>query len=86
MAGVEVAHAGIVATMDGDLQNDPGDLANMLAKLEAEKCDAVVGVRRRRRDSFVRRLSSRIGAPRPASTRARRTATSSSTAIRSFRR
>lgn len=61
MAGVEQARAPIVATMDGDLQNDPRDLPGMVARVEAGECDAVVGVRRRRQDSFTRRLSSRIG-------------------------
>jgi dolichol-phosphate mannosyltransferase len=61
MAGVEAARAPFIATMDGDLQNDPRDLAPMLHRLESEPCDAVVGVRRHRRDPFVRRLSSRVG-------------------------
>lgn len=61
MAGVEQARAPIVATMDGDLQNDPRDLPAMVARVEAGECDAVVGVRRKRQDSFTRRLSSRIG-------------------------
>jgi dolichol-phosphate mannosyltransferase len=61
MAGVEQARAAVVATMDGDLQNDPRDLPAMVDRVLAGECDAVVGVRRKRQDSFVRRLSSRIG-------------------------
>lgn len=61
MAGVEQARAGIVATMDSDMQNDPRDLPGMVARVEAGECDAVVGVRAQRRDSFTRRLSSKIG-------------------------
>ncbi len=61
MAGVEVARAAVVATLDGDMQNDPRDLPPMLARVAAGECDAVVGVRARRRDPFVRRASSRIG-------------------------
>lgn len=60
-AGVEQARAPIVATIDGDMQNDPRDLPGMLAKVEAGQCDAVVGVRRKRRDTFTRRASSKIG-------------------------
>ena len=61
MAGVEQARGPIVATMDGDMQNDPRDIPSMLARVESGECDAVVGVRAKRRDTFVRRASSRIG-------------------------
>ncbi len=61
LAGVEAARAPIVATMDGDQQNDPRDLPAMIERVAAGACDAVFGVRRRRQDTFVRRLSSRIG-------------------------
>jgi dolichol-phosphate mannosyltransferase len=61
LAGVEAARAPIVATMDGDMQNDPRDLPAMVQRVESGECDMVAGVRRRRQDSFVRRLSSRIG-------------------------
>ncbi|MFK7741346.1 MAG: glycosyltransferase [Planctomycetota bacterium] len=61
MAGVEQARAPIVATLDGDMQNDPADLPSMLAQVESGSCDAVVGVRARRRDTFVRRASSKVG-------------------------
>lgn len=61
MAGVEHARAPIVVTLDGDMQNDPRDLPAMIATVQSGAADAVVGVRRHRRDTFVRRLSSRIG-------------------------
>ncbi len=61
MAGVEQARAPIVVTLDGDMQNDPRDLPAMIALVEKGEADAVVGVRRNRRDTFVRRASSRIG-------------------------
>lgn len=61
MAGAEQARGPIVATMDGDMQNDPRDLPAMVARVAAGECDAVVGVRRKRQDSFSRRVSSRIG-------------------------
>ena len=61
LAGVERARADIVATMDGDLQNDPRDLPRMIAMVERGEADAVFGVRRKRQDSFRRRLSSKIG-------------------------
>ena len=61
MAGVEQARAAIVATIDGDMQNDPRDIPAMLARVEAREADAVVGVRRKRQDTFTRRVSSKIG-------------------------
>ena len=61
LAGVEQARAPIVATLDGDMQNDPRDIPPMLERVEKGECDAVVGVRANRQDTFVRRASSRIG-------------------------
>jgi glycosyltransferase involved in cell wall biosynthesis len=61
LAGVERAHAPLIATLDGDMQNDPRDLPAMLTAVETGEADAVVGVRRQRRDTLVRRISSRIG-------------------------
>jgi len=57
-AGAREARGRVIATLDADLQNDPADLPPLLAALE--DWDAVVGYRLRRRDSFVRRASSRI--------------------------
>ncbi len=57
-AGFRRARGGIVVTLDADLQNDPADIPGLLSDLEG--CDAVVGVRRRRRDSLMRRISSRV--------------------------
>jgi len=61
MAGVEAARAPIVTTVDGDMQNDPRDLPAMVARIESGEVDGVFGVRWRRQDTFVRRVSSRIG-------------------------
>ncbi len=49
-----------IGTLDGDLQNDPNDLPAMLGQLLSEEADMVTGWRRRRRDSLVRKASSRI--------------------------
>lgn len=57
-AGFKAARGEIVVTLDADLQNDPRDIPALLRALEG--CDAVVGYRRVRRDSWVRRVSSRI--------------------------
>jgi|JRYL01.1.fsa_nt_gb dolichol-phosphate mannosyltransferase len=61
VAGVEQARAPLIATLDGDMQNDPRDLPAMLARVEAGAVDAVFGVRAHRQDTFTRRLSSKIG-------------------------
>jgi len=57
-AGFRRARGAIVVTLDADLQNDPADIPRVLGELEG--CDAVVGRRSRRRDSLVRRVSSRV--------------------------
>lgn len=60
-AGIDVSHGSYIVTLDGDLQNDPADIPLMLAKLEAEKLDVVVGRRARRQDGFIlRKIPSRI--------------------------
>lgn len=58
-AGMRHARAPVLATLDADLQNDPADLPKMLAKLD-EGWDVVSGIRARRQDSWVRRVSSKI--------------------------
>jgi dolichol-phosphate mannosyltransferase len=56
--GIRGTHSPIIATLDGDLQNDPGDIPKMLSRLD--EYDFVSGMRVNRRDTFVRRVSSRI--------------------------
>ena len=57
-SGFLVAQGELVATLDGDGQSDPADLPRLLR--ERGDFDMVTGIRARRRDSFVRRASSRI--------------------------
>lgn len=57
-AGFKAARGEVIVTLDADLQNDPADIPRLLAALEG--CDAVVGYRQRREDSWARRASSRI--------------------------
>jgi glycosyltransferase involved in cell wall biosynthesis len=56
--GFRAARAPVVATLDGDLQNDPADLPEMAAYLK--EADMVCGVRAKRADNWVRRRSSAI--------------------------
>lgn len=58
-AGFDNAQGDYVLAMDGDLQHDPREIPNFLAKLE-EGYDVVSGWRAQRADSFVmRRIPSR---------------------------
>ncbi len=60
-AGIEQAKGQYIATLDGDLQNDPSDIMPMLAKLKSENLDIVMGVRANRQDnSLSRKLPSKI--------------------------
>jgi glycosyltransferase involved in cell wall biosynthesis len=57
-AGFRFARGGIVVTLDADLQNDPADIPRLLARMDAY--DVVSGVRTKRQDTWVRKVSSRI--------------------------
>ena len=60
MAGIDHASGDVIVSMDADLQNDPEDIPNLLAKLE-EGFDLVSGWRRDRKDAAIRRnLVSRV--------------------------
>ena len=51
--GFQASRGKVIATLDGDLQNDPADLPRMLAELAT--CDMVCGVRVGRKDTWVRK-------------------------------
>ena len=53
-AGIDNARGRVLVTMDGDLQNDPDDIAMLLAKIE-EGYDIVVGWRHKRQDKLITR-------------------------------
>jgi glycosyltransferase involved in cell wall biosynthesis len=58
-AGIDAASGDLVATLDGDRQNDPADILPLARRLLAEDLDLVVGWRKNRRDGFIlRRLPS----------------------------
>lgn len=56
--GILNTAAPLIATLDGDLQNDPADLPRLIA--EIQNVDFVCGVRAKRKDSWVRRVSSKV--------------------------
>ncbi len=63
-SGIEAARAPVVGTLDGDGQNDPADLPDLLRRLQ--RADAppglamVMGRRSRRKDTAWKRLGSRL--------------------------
>jgi dolichol-phosphate mannosyltransferase len=60
-AGIEAATGKYIATIDGDLQNDPSDILMMIEKLEVENMDIIAGERKNRKDGMVlRKIPSKI--------------------------
>ena len=59
MAGIDYAKGDILIPMDGDQQNDPKDIANLLEKIK-EGFDVVSGWRVNRQDDLIRVLPSKI--------------------------
>ena len=59
-AGLHAARGRAVALLDGDLQNDPADIRKLLAELDRGAADLVCGYRARRKDTVVKRLTSRV--------------------------
>ena len=57
-AGLKAARGDVVITMDADLQNDPRDIPMMLDYLK--EYDMVTGWRRKRDDSWVKRVTSKM--------------------------
>ncbi len=58
-AGIRLARAPVLVTLDADLQNDPADIPEMLGLLD--RCDVVCGWRRDRQDTVLTRtLPSRV--------------------------
>ena len=54
-AGIDSANGEILITMDGDLQNDPNDIPELLEKLN-DGYDVVSGWRKKRNDKFFSRV------------------------------
>jgi dolichol-phosphate mannosyltransferase len=58
-AGLQAARGAILVLIDGDLQNDPADIPKLVDEI-SRGADLVCGYRARRRDTLVKRLTSRI--------------------------
>lgn len=58
-AGIKASQYDYIVTMDGDGQNDPADIPNLLAYLLENDLDVVSGWRKNRKDTFMKRFTSR---------------------------
>jgi len=58
-AGIKKAQFPLIVTMDGDRQNDPADIPNLIKELDISGKDMISGWRRKRKDSFMKRFFSR---------------------------
>lgn len=58
-AGIKSATKELIVTMDGDGQNDPADIPNMIKYMYDHDYDVVSGWRKNRKDTFMKRFVSR---------------------------
>ena len=58
-AGIKAARYDYIVTMDGDGQNDPADIPHMIDYLEQNGLDVVSGWRKNRKDTLMKRFTSR---------------------------
>ncbi len=58
-AGIKAAKNEYIVTMDGDGQNDPADIPQMIEYLEEKNVDVVSGWRKNRKDTVMKRFTSR---------------------------
>lgn len=58
-AGLHAACGAVAVLIDGDLQNDPADIPRLLAEIE-RGADLVCGYRAERKDTVVKRITSRV--------------------------
>ena len=58
-AGLHAARGSVAVLIDGDLQNDPADIPRLIAEIE-RGADLVCGYRAKRKDTLVKRITSRV--------------------------
>ncbi len=58
-AGIKASTKDYIVTMDGDLQNDPAEIPNLIRYLEENDLDVVSGWRKHRQDTFFKKFTSR---------------------------
>ena len=58
-AGLQAVRSEVAVLIDGDLQNDPADIPGLLAEI-SRGADLVCGYRARRKDTLLKRITSRV--------------------------
>jgi glycosyltransferase involved in cell wall biosynthesis len=58
--GIDAARGMVIATLDGDLQNDPADIPRMVDEMFRRNLDMLAGWRKQRQDESTRKLFSRV--------------------------
>lgn len=58
-AGIKAAQKDLIITMDGDRQNDPNDIPALIEYLIDNNLDIVSGWRKNRKDTFMKKFTSR---------------------------
>ena len=58
-AGLQAVRSEVAVLIDGDLQNDPADIPLLLAEI-SRGADLVCGYRAQRKDTFLKRITSRV--------------------------
>lgn len=59
-AGLKFASGDILVMLDGDGQNDPADIGKLVDLVRGENCDVAVGRRAKRKDTWSKRVASKI--------------------------
>jgi len=59
-AGFDHSNGNIAISMDGDLQNDPADMPELIKKIETEDYDVVCGWRADRKDPLAKKIPSKL--------------------------
>ena len=59
-AGIKLAQYDYIVTMDGDKQNDPADIPKLVNYLEENDLDIVSGWRKNRKDTVMKKFTSRV--------------------------
>lgn len=54
-AGIDASQGELIVTLDGDLQNDPADIPEMIQQLRERDLDLLVGRRAKRKDGLILR-------------------------------
>ena len=59
-AGIKASQYDYIVTMDGDRQNDPADIPKLVKYLEDNNLDIVSGWRKNRKDTVMKKFTSRV--------------------------